>query len=65
MYVYGLGGVVAVDTTVPNAQNPIPAQADGFIYFDDGTTLYLSGEDGTNATPVTQAGGWIALQSTG
>jgi len=52
MYVYGLNGVSPIETDIPNAQNPRPAETDGFIYFDDGRTLYLAAEDGSGASPV-------------
>lgn len=55
MYVYGLNGVSPIETGIPNARNPRPAETDGFIYFDDGQTLYLATEDGGDASPV--AGG--------
>jgi len=63
MYIYGLGGVVPVNTTIPNAQNPIPSRTAGYIYFDDGINLYLSPEDGSNAATVTTGvGSWSKLE---
>jgi dipeptidyl aminopeptidase/acylaminoacyl peptidase len=63
MYVYGLGGVVPVNTTIPNARNPIPAGTEGYIYFDDGVSVYLSAEDGSNAAPVTSGlGSWSRIE---
>lgn len=65
MYVYGLGGVTAIQTGVANAQNPTPSDTDGFIYFDDGRSLFLSAEDGSGVSPVADEGHkeWIDLLS--
>jgi hypothetical protein len=52
MHIYGLSGVIPVQTDVDNAQNPTPIETDGFIYFDDGLALYLSSEDGSGANSI-------------
>lgn len=55
MFVYGLNGVSPINTGIPGARHPRPGETDGLIYFEDGQTLYLSGEDGSNVSPF--AGG--------
>lgn len=55
MFVYGLNGVSPINTGIPGARHPRPGETDGLIYFEDGRTLYLSGEDGSNVSPF--AGG--------
>ncbi|MBE0689057.1 MAG: hypothetical protein IH587_02905 [Anaerolineae bacterium] len=67
MYVYGLGGVTAIVTGVANAQNPTPSDTDGFIYFDDGQSLFLSAEDGSGVSPLAddKHEKWIDILSVG
>lgn len=55
IFVYGLGGVSEIRTGIPGARRPRPAETEGFIYFEDGRTLYLSAKDGSGAVPY--AGG--------
>jgi hypothetical protein len=57
LYRYGLAGVTPIRTGIANAQNPSPGPEPGFITFDDGQTLYVSRDDGTNARPYAQLEG--------
>lgn len=57
LFRYGLAGVTPIRTGVANAQNPSPGPEPGFITFDDGQTLYISRDDGTNALPYAQLEG--------
>jgi hypothetical protein len=57
LYRYGLAGVTPIRTGVANAQNPSPGPEPGFITFDDGQTLYVSRDDGTNALPYARLEG--------
>jgi hypothetical protein len=54
MYAYGLSGVTPINTSIPNARNPSPSDLEGYILFDDGATVYLSADDGSNPQPYHQ-----------
>jgi hypothetical protein len=54
---YGLAGLIPLQTGVANVQNPAPGPEAGYITFDDGQTVYISREDGTNAVPLVQIDG--------
>lgn len=51
MFVYGLNGVTPIVVDIPGARNPRQSETNGLIFFDNGQTLYLSAEDGSNASP--------------
>lgn len=57
IYRYGLAGIAPLQTGIANAQNPSPGPEAGYITFDDGQTLYISQDDGTNAVPYGQLEG--------
>ena len=46
---YGLNGVKELDFGVPNAGDPAPGPTTGMIAFNDGSTIYIARDDGSDA----------------
>jgi hypothetical protein len=54
---YGITGVSEIEISIPNAGNFSPSPQPGYITFDDGITIYMSRDDGTQVVPLLQLDG--------